>query len=393
MSPKDAGWGETSLSKGGGLKTVERGRVSTLEPGNILNQRYKVDRKIGQGAMAVVFSARDQRTGKHVAIKQMGMYVDSPEEKQLAIQQFEHEAQLLHTLEHPNIPRVYEWFEEGSERYLVMDFVDGELLSRRVDITAKPDITPKFLPTPRQVVEWAIQITRALQYLHSQKPRPVIYKDLKPDNLMVGRDGKIMMLDFGIAKGRDARGQYKTILKGMVSPGYAAPEQYSGVATDPRTDLYALGATMYVLLTGHVPPQSIDRHQKIFARQADPLVPVQKFNPGVSSELEMLVVRLMALKRDQRLQSADVVLRELEALPECGRHGRSPRRLDTGLWIAVALLVVLLTVLATWYFSRPKRVIPGTKPWPKHAYARPLVVSVRSARGLTDDASTRAPQT
>lgn len=374
-----------------------------LQPETLLRGRYKIVAKAGQGAMAVVYSADDQETGKRVAVKQMGMYVDNPEEKQLAIQQFEHEAQLLHSLEHPNIPRVYEWFEDGDERYLIMDFIEGEILGRHVDIRNSQDASPRALPPATQVVDWAMQITRALIYLHGQKPRPIIYKDLKPDNLMLGSDGQIKMLDFGIAKGRDAQGQYKTILKGMVSPGFAAPEQYAGTATDPRADLYALGATMYALLCGRVPPQAVDRHERVYNRTADPLVPVRTYNPDVSPQLEALIVRLMALKRDQRLPSAEHVLRELEALPEYFAVQQSAalaaraaaRRRNTVKTLLLVLVIAILVGAAglLWYRSRPATPPTPPKPKPKThrsdvqpSRLRAASASVRSARDRMDGA-------
>lgn len=374
-----------------------------LEPGTILHERYKVNGKVGQGAMAMVFSAHDQTNGKHVAIKQMGMYVDDPAEAELAIAQFEHEAQLLHALQHPNIPRVYEWFQDGNERYLVMDFIEGQPLTHCVTITSKRDVVPHNLPHPRTVVDWAKQITHALQYLHAQQPQPIIYKDLKPDNLMLTKDGRIMLLDFGIAKGRDARGQYKTILKGMVSPGYAAPEQYSGIATDPRTDLYGLGATMYALLSGRVPPQSVDRQQAILSRTPDPLVRLREYNDAISPELEMLVFRLMALKRDQRIQTADQVLNQLDALPESATqtsavkaaqpNSRTFDATNTIAWVGVVLMLLLFGALAIWYFVLPKPI--AIPPKPQRSSARPGQPRsasgwARSAPGRMADVSKRA---
>lgn len=294
--------------------------MSKPEPGKIVHSRYRIIEKIGQGAMATVYSAEDQKTGTRFALKMMGMFADSEEETQLAIQQFEHEASLLHTLRHPNIPRVYEWFEEDNQRFLVMDLIDGEVLSRYADIVSRNTKEPEYVCKPTDVVNWAIQIARALQYLHEQEPTPIVYKDLKPDNLMLNTQGQIMMIDFGIAKGRDSAGQYKTIIKGMVTPGYAAPEQYAGADTDPRTDLYALGATMYALIGGRVPPQAVDRHERIYSKAPDPLKPIRQLNRDASKELQQLIIDLMALKRDQRPQTAGDVVMRLLALPEAAEQ-------------------------------------------------------------------------
>lgn len=327
----------------------------------MLRERYEITGVAGQGGMAVVYTATDKTTGQCVAIKQMGMFADTPEDLALAIAQFEHEAQLLHALSNDNIPRVYEWFEEHDDRFLVMDFIDGELLSKLSDI-GKGEHKPEFLPEAATVANWAVQITRALHYLHSQKPRPIIYKDLKPDNLMLDRRGRVMLLDFGIAKGRDNQGQYKTIFKGLVTPGYAPPEQYSGIATDPRSDLYALGATLYALLSGRIPPQSVDRQSSLISRLGDPLVPLRKLNPSVSPAFEALVTHLMVLKRDFRVQNAELVLHALEALPERastsdaaataapeGSRSTSPRRATIYALFLVMLVAAGCAWLLWWY--------------------------------------------
>ena len=264
--------------------------------------------------MAVVYTAMDKLSGQRVAIKQMGSYAQTPEEAVLAAQQFEQEARLLHSLHHPNIPRVHEWFEEGLDHCLVMDFIEGHHLTSRSDGTGKTTVAK-----PVEVVGWAIQLARALTFLHEQKPRPIIYKDLKPDNLMVETDGTIKMLDFGIAKGRDAQGRYFTLLKGMVTPGFAAPEQYAGTATDPRADIYGFGATLYALLTGEPPPEAVARQQDILSGKRDPLVPLRQVNPAVSPELEDVIMQMLALRRTERLQSAEVARVILEQVPEADR--------------------------------------------------------------------------
>lgn len=270
--------------------------------------------------MAVVYSAHDQLENRSVAVKQMGSYAQSPEEAELATQQFQQEARLLHALEHPALPRVHEWFEEGGDQFLVMDLLTGRSLTLRADSTGQP-----YRATPVDVVAWGIQLARVLEYLHGQTPRPIIYKDLKPDNLMLEADGTIRLLDFGIAKGNDARGRYFTILKGMVTPGYAAPEQYSGTATDPRTDIYGLGATLYALLAGEPPPESVARQQQLLTGRGDPLVFPRRANPTVSPELEDAIMQMLALRRSERLQTAQVVRTILESLPEADQLRASGR--------------------------------------------------------------------
>jgi len=211
----------------------------------IIGGRYQVSRRLGQGGMGSVYLVQDMRIpGKQWAIKEMSdAALPTPAERQQAINAFRQEAQLLATLDHANLPRVVDFFSEGGCHYLVMDFIEGEtleqLLSRR---------TTPFTET--EVLSWAGQLCDVLSYLHAQHP-PVIFRDLKPDNIMLARDGCTKLIDFGIARLFKPGQSKDTTCFG--TPGYAPPEQYGQGQTDARSDIYALGVTLHHLLTGYDP--------------------------------------------------------------------------------------------------------------------------------------------
>jgi eukaryotic-like serine/threonine-protein kinase len=209
----------------------------------VLQGRYQLERRLGAGGMSTVYLARDMRFGsveRWCAVKEiLNTGVDS-HTRRLNLDNFVREANILAGLAHQSIPKVYDFFGEDSRSYLVLEFVDGEDLEALWARTKAP-------LAPREVVSWAIQVCDVLTYLHSQTP-PVIFRDVKPSNIMLTSRKRIMLIDFGIAK------VLQSTPKGTMigTEGYAPPEQYRGVA-DPRVDVYALGATMHHLLSGQDP--------------------------------------------------------------------------------------------------------------------------------------------
>ncbi len=259
---------------------------SLLKAGEVLQGRYRIERVLGTGGMSTVYLALDlrfNRARRLCAIKEMISHILDPRMRALAQQSFEREAALLATLSHPSIPKIYDYFIEGERSYLVMEYIPGqdlETLLRR---------TEGMLPV-EEVVNWAVQICDVLHYLHSQQP-PIIFRDLKPSNIMVDPYGRVYLVDFGIAKVFQA-GQRGTMVG---TEGYSPPEQYRGVA-DPRTDIYALGATLHHLLTGQdprlEPPFSF--HER----------PIRRINPAVPEALAQVVMRALEYDPDRRFQSA-----------------------------------------------------------------------------------------
>ncbi len=214
-----------------------------LEPGTLLLERYRIQRVLGQGGFGAVYLAFDEILEQPCAVK---------ENRSLSLEggrQFLKEARLLANLRHPNLPRVTHHFEIGKSQFLVMDFVEGEDLAQRLRRVGR-------LP-PEEVLRWVRQIGGALTYLHGLAP-PVFHRDIKPSNIKINPQGEAILVDFGIAKEAGPDQATSTGAKG-VSPGYAPPEQYGLGHTDARTDVYALGATLYALLTDRSPPDSVQR--------------------------------------------------------------------------------------------------------------------------------------
>lgn len=248
-----------------------------LEPGSILHGRYRIEGQLGKGGMGAVYLAFDQTLEIRVALKE-NLNLNPESERQ-----FLREARLLAELRHPNLPRVINHFILEERQYLVMDYIEGEDLDSRAK--GQP-------PTVDEVLAWAEDVCDALAYLHGREP-PVIHRDIKPANLKLQPDGQVMLVDFGIAKVFD-QAQTTTGARGL-TPGYSPPEQYGGARTDARSDQYALAATVYTLLTGSRPADSIERMMD----KAE-LKPARSLNPAVPEHVETALNVALSLDQDDR---------------------------------------------------------------------------------------------
>jgi serine/threonine protein kinase len=250
-----------------------------LIPGTLLNHRYRIEALLAQGGFGTIYRAQDMTLQADCAVKEN---LDASDEGQ---HQFEREAQILAGLKHPNLPRVTDhFFLPGSGQYLVMDFVEGEDLQSRLD---------RLGPLAEaQALSWIVQICDALAFLHNQKP-PIIHRDVKPANIKITPHGRAMLVDFGIAKVYDP-GLKTTLGARGVTPGYSPLEQYGQGTTDGRSDEYALAATLFALLTGQDPPESIARVT------GTPLPAPRLLNPAISGTTEQALLRaLQILARDR----------------------------------------------------------------------------------------------
>jgi len=267
--------------------SIYENQTGRLPPQSLLQQRYVIVGQAGKGGMGAVYQAVDTRDTHHrVAIKEMSQGHLSDAELAGATAQFQREAALLSRLSHPNLPHIYDAFNERGRSYLVMDFIDGKTLLQQLKETGSH-------PLPvAQVLGYALQLCNVLAYLHQQQP-PIIFRDLKPTNVMVTANGHVFLIDFGIARIFKEGQEQDTAFLG--SPGYAAPEQHGSAQTNPRSDLYSLGATLHFCLTGRDPYNAEDRFT---------FPPVRQFNPQVPVELDQLVQRLLALDERQRPASA-----------------------------------------------------------------------------------------
>jgi serine/threonine protein kinase len=256
-----------------------------LSVGQVLNNRYRIDLLLGQGGMGAVYRAWDWNLNMQVAIK------ENLDASPRAYNQFSREAQILSRLHHPNLPRVTDYFFiPGQGQYLVMDFAEGEDLQTMM---ARVGVLPES-----QVLSWILQVCDGLSYLHNQ-PSPIIHRDIKPANIKVQPSGRVMLVDFGIAKFYDPR---LVTLRGAraITPGYSPPEQYGTGTTDARSDVYALGATMYHLLTGHTPPESVRRMVDSMSMFAP-----HDLNPSISPAVEQAVLKAIAISTNDRFQTVD----------------------------------------------------------------------------------------
>ncbi len=320
----------------------ELGNNTLLNDGYQVSERYKIIAPIGQGGMGAVYLTDDMRLpGRRCALKEIrlppGM---SAEAQQQAREQFHREASTLARLDHPNLPRVSDFFSSGDRDYLVMDYVPGSDLLQIVREARRKN---RFLPES-QVVGWIEQLSDALTYLHRQSP-PVLHRDIKPENIKLTPEGDIKLVDFGLVKPVDPDDlSTMTGLRGVGSLPYTPLEQYGDTAdhTDARSDLYALGATMYHLLTGATPPSA----QEIFLNAAI-LVPPRQLNPGISASVEGAILAAMSPHPGDRPPSVDVWRRLLYAASSTERA----RPLWAQVWFENAWLIiasVLLTALVIY---------------------------------------------
>jgi hypothetical protein len=266
--------------------------VKQLDPGSVLNTRYEIVRRIGGGGMGAVYLAKDRNLGDAPrAVKEMVEAHLDPTQHEKAIGDFKRESLLLTSLEHPSIPTIYDYFydEELGRFYLVMKFISGGDLSSRLRSA------PGGRIDERTVADWGMQAADVLEYLHS-RPKPIIYRDLKPANLMIdGNTGRIMLIDFGIARWVKQEEKGVTAVGTM---GYAPPELFGG-RVEPRSDVYSLGATLFHLLTGSDPQ---DNPLLIFDFQKNPRP--RQITPSMSSEMEQILMRSVEYKPEDRFASA-----------------------------------------------------------------------------------------
>lgn len=256
--------------------------------GELIDGRYKILRKLGEGGMSVVYLAVNEKVNKHWVIKEVKK--EGVENFETVHQRLLTEADILKRLHHPNLPDIVDIIENEETFLLVMDYIEGRQLE---------SIVQEYGPQKEEtVVNWGKQLCDVLSYLHSQNP-PIIYRDMKPANVMVQKDGKVVLIDFGTAREFKASQAEDTLCLGTC--GYAAPEQYKGQGqSDIRTDIYCLGVTLYYLLTGHNP---ICKPYEIY--------PIRYWNTNLSSGLEMIILKCTRKNPSKRYQSCEELQQEL----------------------------------------------------------------------------------
>ncbi|NWF64524.1 MAG: serine/threonine-protein kinase [Chloroflexi bacterium] len=258
----------------------------TLDKGILVHNRYRIVDILGQGGMGSVYRAIDENLGVSVALKENLFTTDE------YARQFRLEAVILANLRHPNLPRVSDHFVLGDMgQYLVMDFIEGEDLRYRMERLGMLD--------EDDAVHIGAAMCDALNYLHTRKP-PILHRDIKPGNVKISPDGHIYLVDFGLAKVYQSASQATTTGARAMTPGYSPPEQYGTARTDPRTDIYSLGATLYAALTGVIPEDGLAR-----AMDNAELTPLRKRNSKVSRKLSAAIEKAMAVDPSDRFQTAE----------------------------------------------------------------------------------------
>jgi serine/threonine protein kinase len=282
-----------------------------LAPETILQGRYRIVRQLGQGGMGAVYEAVDLRLDTVVALKET-LFTEERLRKQ-----FEREARLLARLHHQALPRVSDHFTEAEGQFLVMQYIPGEDLFEMQNRAGGPF-------SAADVLRWADQLCDALDYLHTQDPQ-IIHRDIKPQNLKLTARGQIVLLDFGLAKGSGGQMSVVTTSASIFgyTPNYAPLEQVQGLGTDPRSDIYALAATLYHLMTNVKPPDALSRAAAIVNGLEDPLAPADSVSPNVSRSVAQVLQTAMSQKRDDRYESAET-MREALRSASTGALGEMP---------------------------------------------------------------------
>jgi serine/threonine protein kinase len=268
-----------------------------LVPSQLLNQRYRLLSQVGIGGFGAVYKAADTHFGDRlVAIKEISLRGLTPQEAIEATDTFNREVSLLSGLDHPNLPHIYDHFTDPEHWYLVMDFIEGETLEEVLQKNHLPAAPSPF--TLEEILDMGIQLCTVLDYLHTRQP-PIIFRDLKPANIMHTPTGQLYLIDFGIAR-RFTPGQAKDTMP-FGSPGYAAPEQYGKAQTTPRADVYSLGATLHHVLSAHDPSETPFR-----------FLPLQSHEQPVPAALEALITCMLDVNESNRPANMVIVKRSLQ---------------------------------------------------------------------------------
>jgi len=339
--------------------------AKTLAPGTVLRGRYKIVELVGRGGMGATYRAEDLRLkGRFCAVKEALPDPDaSPQELAQSRKQFYEEASTLARLDHPNLPKVSDYFSEGDRDYLVMDFVPGQDL-KEILTNALREGHPL---SERQVLTWADQLCDALEYMHSQDP-PVLHRDIKPSNIKVTPSGVVKLVDFGLVKVLLPDDQRTiTVVQGRGTVQYIPLEQYGGDTghTDARSDIYSLGATLYHLLTGRPP---LDAKQRFLKPNSLPAP--RSLNPEISPQTEQAILWSLAMHPDDRPASIAELRDALFAPGPLSRAARHlfdreevvVRLMRANRWLLALLLALFLA--AVYLTAHPTYIPPEPTPTP-----------------------------
>ena len=291
--------------------------------GTYIDDKYEILKEIGHGGMSVVYLAMDKRLNKQWAIKELQKKARDAN-NEIVIQSAIAEANMIKKLDHPALPRIVDIIDEQDVIYVVMDYIEGETLDYVVNQYGAQ--------SQEQVIDWAKQLCQVLHYLHTRTP-PIIYRDMKPANVMLKPDGNLKVIDFGIAREYKSSNLQDTICLG--TRGYAAPEQFGGQGqTDARTDIYCLGATLYHLVTGHNP-----------AEPPYEIYPIRHWNSQLSGGLENIIEKCTQLNPNDRYQSCAELLYALEHYEEEDDAFKQAQKKKLNIFRLTSLMTIIFMVL------------------------------------------------
>lgn len=299
-----------------------------LEIGSLVDGKYKILNKVGQGGMSVVYLAMNEKANKQWAVKEVRK--DGIQDFEVVKQGLVAETEILKELEHPNLPSIVDVIDTDESFIIIMDYIQGNSLNKALE---------EYGAQPQdKVIAWAKQLTDVLGYLHSRKP-PIIYRDMKPANIMLKPDGNVTLIDFGTARQYKEKNLADTTCLGTV--GYAAPEQFGGMGqTDGRTDIYCLGATLYHLVTGMnpcEPPYEIK--------------PIRQINPSLSAGLERIILKCTQRDPQDRYQSAEELMYALEHYKEDDDEYKKKQKKKLGAFVSTVALAVAFGISAVWGYT------------------------------------------
>ena len=347
------------------------GSSQALQPGHVLGGRYEILELLGQGGMGAVYKARDREVDRLVALKVIRPELAGHPE---VLQRFKQELILARQVTHKNVIRIFDLGEAEGAKFISMEYVDGR------DLKSMRSERGKF--QPEEAAEIIEQVCRALEAAHAEG---VIHRDLKPPNIMVDKQGRVVVMDFGIARSREMPGLTQTgVLVG--TPEYMSPEQARGEEIDSRSDLFSLGIIFYGLLTGKSPYEATSSVAALLKRTQERAVPPVKLDPAIPKFMNDIVVRCLEIDPQRRYASAQEILRDLEA-----RHG--PRKGVTPLhmprfrmveelptkWIAPGLALIMLLLIGLVF--RGKIFAPAVKPKPSGPTISLAILPFRNASG------------
>ena len=292
-----------------------------LEIGSVIDGKYKILNVVGKGGMSVVYLAMNERANKQWAIKEVRK--DGMQSFEVVKQNLVAETDLLKKLNHPHLPSIIDVIDCDDTFLIVMDYIEGNPLSKALETSGAQN--------QDDVIEWAKQLCDVLGYLHSRKP-PIIYRDMKPSNVMLKPDGNVMLIDFGTAREFKYSSVADTTCLG--TQGYAAPEQFGGHGqTDARTDIYSLGATMYHLVTGHNP-----------ATPPYEMYPIRQWNPMLSSGLEEIILKCTQRNPEDRYQSCAELLYALDHYKDLDIENKKVQSFKWKTFLASFIMTIVMLV-------------------------------------------------